>query len=190
MLKRILLLWSVLSLLGLGFVGIKLYQFDQKMDPSAKGVYWSFAQKIWQNQSIVEDNTWRYPVEEGITAEDVEETMKVVANEHNLQVVAELPLYLQVAAMTGEKFRYIKIFMMCNALTAAKMLDHSDAFAANLPCRVTLIEDKTGRLWLYALNMDMMIYGGKPLPEGLKQEAIKVKTMIQDIMSRAASGDF
>jgi hypothetical protein len=40
------------------------------------------------------------------------------------------------------------------------------------------------------LNMDMMIYGGEPLPPELKEEAIKVKEYILDIMNRGANGEF
>ncbi|WP_245832134.1 DUF302 domain-containing protein [Solemya velesiana gill symbiont] len=80
--------------------------------------------------------------------------------------------------------------MFCNSLTAARMLDYHDAFSAYLPCRITLIEDKQGKLWLIALNMDLMIHGGEPLPPELKEEALQVKEMILDIMKRGAEGDF
>jgi uncharacterized protein (DUF302 family) len=92
--------------------------------------------------------------------------------------------------MTGEKSRYFKIYMFCNALTAAQMLEYSDAFSAYLPCRISLVEDKQGKLWLYSLNMDAMIYGGKPLPPALKEEAMGVKKIILEIMNRGAEGDF
>jgi uncharacterized protein (DUF302 family) len=80
--------------------------------------------------------------------------------------------------------------MFCNALTASRMLDYNDAFSSYLPCRITLIEDKEGKLWLYTLNMDGMIYGGKPLPAELKKEAENVKEIILDIMNRGATGEF
>ena len=70
------------------------------------------------------------------------------------------------------------------------MVDYSDAFSAYLPCRVTLLQDKQGKYWIYSLNMDLMIHGGKPLPPELKQEALKVKKIIQDIMNRGAAGEF
>ena len=38
--------------------------------------------------------------------------------------------------------------------------------------------------------MDMMIYGGEPLPPELKTEAMKVKEYILDIMKRGATGAF
>ena len=92
--------------------------------------------------------------------------------------------------MTGKKSRFFKIYMFCNALTAAQMLEYSDAYSAYLPCRVSLVEDKQGKLWLYSLNMDAMIYGGRPLPAALKEEAMGVKEIILEILTRGAEGDF
>ena len=116
--------------------------------------------------------------------------MRFVANEHNIKNVGELPLSEQVEAMTDEPQRFLKIYMFCDALTASRMMDYNDAFSSYLPCRVSLIEDKTGKLWIYTLNMDLMIHGGKPLPEHLKEEALQVKMIITDIMNRGATGDF
>lgn len=70
------------------------------------------------------------------------------------------------------------------------LVDYSDAYSAYLPCRLSLVEDKQGKLWIYALNMDMMIHGGKPLPADLKTEAERVRTVIKNIMNRAAKGEF
>jgi len=41
-----------------------------------------------------------------------------------------------------------------------------------------------------SLNMDAMIYGGRPLPPALKEEAMGVKKIILEIMNRGAEGDF
>lgn len=75
-------------------------------------------------------------------------------------------------------------------MTAMKMVDYSDAFSAYLPCRIAMIEDKKGKLWLYALDMDMMIHGGKTLPQELLKEANIVKDVIQKIMEAGATGEF
>ena len=53
-----------------------------------------------------------------------------------------------------------------------------------------MVEDKTGKLWLYTLNLDMMIHGGTALPPDLMEEALRVKDIILDIMNRGAEGDF
>lgn len=165
-------------------------QVLETFDEKAIDVYAELAEKLIETGNMADATVWKMEVEEGLTPADVEETMRFVANEHNIKNVGELPLSKEVEAITGEKPRFFKIFMFCNGLTAANMLDYSDAFSAYLPCRVSLVEDKQGKLWLYSLNMDAMIYGGKPLPAALKEEAIGVKEIILDIMKRGAAGDF
>jgi len=159
-------------------------------DENAMGVYSEMFTTLLETGNAAEATVWKVPVEEDLTVEDVEVALRAVANELNIKNVGELPLSAQVEAMSGEESRFFKIYMFCNALTAAQMLEYSDAYAAYLPCRVSLVEDKEGKLWLYSLNMDAMIYGGKPLPPALKEEAMGVKEIILEIMNRGAEGDF
>jgi len=161
-----------------------------EFDENAASVYVDMFNRILETGSAVEATVWRAQVSEGLSAEDVDETIKFVANERNIKNVGELPLSKQVEAMTGKPARFVKIYMFCNALTAAQMLEYSDAFAAYLPCRLSLIEDKEGKLWIYTLNMDPMIYGGMPLPPALKAEALKVKDIMLDVLERGAKGEF
>jgi len=161
-------------------------EFDDKAWESYK----TLAERIIETGNAAEATVWKVKVEEGVSVEDVEQSMLMVANEHNIKNVGELPLSKQVAAMKGKDYRFVKIYMFCNALTAAQMLEYNDAYSAYLPCRVTLLEDKNKQLWIYSLNMDLMIHGGTPLPPELKKEALQVKTIIQDIMNRGAAGDF
>jgi uncharacterized protein (DUF302 family) len=59
-----------------------------------------------------------------------------------------------------------------------------------MPCRISVVEDKTGKLWLYSMNLDMMIHGGKQLPDELKTEAIRVRNVIWSMMQGASKGEF
>ncbi len=163
-----------------------MQQFDEK----AADVYMKMMGTILETGNAAEATVWRVPLSDGVSPADAEEAMKAVANEYNIKNVGELPLSKQVTLMTGKKYRTLKIYMFCDPLTAVKMLDYSDAFSAYLPCRVAMVEDKQGKVWLYTLNMDLMIYGGKTLPPELKREAIKVKETILAIMHRGADGDF
>ncbi|MDP3132878.1 MAG: DUF302 domain-containing protein, partial [Burkholderiaceae bacterium] len=61
--------------------------------------------------------------------------------------------------------------------------------AAYLPCRVSLVEQDDG-LWLYTLNMDMMVKMGRKLPSPLKEEAMAVRNTIYEMMERASKGEF
>jgi uncharacterized protein (DUF302 family) len=163
-----------------------LVSFDDK----AGAVYLEMAQKILETGNAAEATVWKVPVAEGLSPADVDDVIKFVANERNIKNVGELPLSQQVSAMSGKEYRYVKIYMFCNALTAANMMEYSDAYSAYLPCRITLLEDKTGKLWIYTLNMDLMIHGGHPLPPDLKQEALGVKETMLNIMQRASKGEF
>lgn len=190
---------NLFALIGLIVVIIAIYgavkmapmmQAFDEFDEKAMSVYGDMMTTLLETGNAAEATVWKIPVEDDLSVEDVDETILAVANELNIKNVGELPLSSQVEAMTGEKSRYFKIYMFCNALTAAQMLDYSDAFSAYLPCRISLVEDKQGKLWLYSLNMDAMIYGGKPLPPELKEEAMGVKKIILEIMNRGAEGDF
>jgi uncharacterized protein (DUF302 family) len=161
-----------------------------ELDPGAKDVYMEMWTKLKETGNSADATVWKVPLEDGISWEDAETAMKSAANEHNIKGVGELPLSEQVKLMTDEEQRFLKIYQYCDPLTAMKMVDYSDAFSAYLPCRVAMVEDKEGKFWLYALNMDMMISGGKTLPDDLNEEANRVKDIIQDIMARGASGEF
>jgi uncharacterized protein (DUF302 family) len=188
--KNILALIGLLALLSVAGLYVKFNKSLEGFDPQAAAVFTEFAQNLVTAKSAAEASIWKIPVAKDLSAEDVEETMKFVANEHNMSNVGELPLSKDIEAKLGNPYRYVKIFLFCNSLTAARMLDYSDAYSAYLPCRITLIEDREGKLWLFTLNMDMMIHGGEPLPPELKEEALKVKEYILDIMNRGATGEF
>ena len=193
------LIWNLLALLGLvivaGIVALGVQQGSSIMNlknfvPKSVEVYSEMAKTLIETGNAAEATVWKVPVQDGLSWEDVEDTMRFVANEHNIKNVGELPLSEQVQLMTGEEQRFLKIYMFCNPLTAANMFEYSVAFSAYLPCRISLIEDTDGKLWIYTLNMDMMIHGGTPLPDELKAEAIQVKEIMLDIMNRGAAGDF
>ncbi len=179
----------VIAIYGAVKIAPMMQTFDT-FDDKAMDVYGDMMSTLLDTGNAAEATVWKVPVEEGLTVDDVEVAMRAVANELNIKNVGELPLSKQVEAMTGKKSRFFKIYMFCNALTAAQMLEYSDAYSAYLPCRISLVEDKQGKLWLYSLNMDAMIYGGKPLPPALKKEAMGVKKIILTIMNRGAEGDF
>jgi uncharacterized protein (DUF302 family) len=199
------LIWNLLGLVGLVIVagviwiavtqGYGLQNFKdfanlRNFDPEAGTVYVNMAKNLLATGNGAEATVWKVPVARDLSAQDVEDAMKSVANEHNFKNVGELPLSEQVAVMTGKDQRFWKIYMFCDPLTAAKMVNYSDAFSAYLPCRIALVEDQTGQLWLYTLNMDMMIHGGAMLPDELYEEANNVKEIILDIMNRGAAGEF
>ena len=160
------------------------------LDTDAAQMYARLWERLKETGTSADATVWKVPLAEGISPADAEQTMNFVANQHNIMGVGELPLSEQVERMTGESQRLLKIYQYCDPRTAMKMVDYTDAFSAYLPCRIALVEDKQGNYALYSLNMDLIIYGGEPLPADLLKEANEVKSIIRDIMERGATGAF
>ncbi len=177
---------SVIAAIKLQPVYEKLITFDEK----SLDTYTEFAKKLYQTGSAVDAMIVKYEVAEDVTADDLNTSILSIANELNIKNVGELPLSKQVVAMSGKPYRYVKIYLLCNAMTAASMLNFNDAYSSFLPCRISVVEDEQGKLWIYTLDMDLMIYGGQPIPPALKAEAITVRDTLNEIMQRAAEGDF
>ena len=192
-LTRILAVIGIVAI-GLGvWIGPQLWHYKTAFDgfdDEAFATYKGMTDRLVETGNAAAATIWKVKVADGLTFEDVDQSIKAVAADRNIRGVGELPLGDQVALMNGEPWRKLNIYLYCNPLTAAKMIEYDIASAAYLPCRVSLVEDETGQLWLTSLDMDMMIHGGKELPPELKAEALEVKDIIQDILNRAAEGDF
>lgn len=191
--RNIFAFMGVISILLLVLLGLKVFPVIQKLsdfDPHAVKLYFDIAQRALDERSGVDAMVIRVPVKKGVSPVDVDDSIKIIADELEIKNVGELPMYKEVQKLSGVSFRYAKIYLLCDAMIAASLLNHSDGFSSYLPCRISVIEDADGQLWLYTLNMDIMIYGGRPLPPELKKDAIKIRDTILEIMHRAAVGDF
>ena len=191
--RNILAIIGLIAIIGGGYAYTKfsgeLAELN-KLDPGAKKVYLDMWTKLKASGTSADATVWKKALEDGVSAEDAAEAMSSVATELNIKAVGILPLSKEVEAKTGKPQRLLTIYQYCNPLTAMTMVEYSDAFSAYLPCRIAMVEDKKGKVWLYALDMDMMIFGGKTLPDKLFKEATKVKQVILDIMEAGATGEF
>jgi uncharacterized protein (DUF302 family) len=140
------------------------------------------------NGDIAVATTWERKVRPGVTTKDIEEILKAVAVERNMKDVGTLPLSKELEARTGQKQKFLQVYSFCTPTTARTMVDFSPHMAAYLPCRITVVEKEDG-LWLYTLNMDMMIKMGRKLPSPLKEEAKRVRDTIYEMMERASKGE-
>ena len=137
----------------------------------------------------------KIPVAEDVSWDDAVEAMKLRANEVNFKFVGSSPLWKQIEAETEQPSTKVEIFRFCDARVARKILDEVPEFIVFLPCRIALLEDADGKLWVMTLDWDVswLDYAQNPnthLPKDLREDATRVRESIAYIMEGAATGDF
>lgn len=109
---------NLFALVGFAVIAIVIYaavkmepmmQAFDSFDERAIDVYSEMINKVLETGNAAEATVWKVPVNVDLSVEAVEETMKFVANEHNIKNVGELPLSAQVEAMSGEKSRFFTL---------------------------------------------------------------------------------
>lgn len=192
--RNILALIGLVALVGGGYAAYKLWpvyaEVDAEFDPGYQETYWNFAAKLLESKDPGVAMMYSVPVEDGISIEDVKMSLKSIASDRNFLFVGEAPFYKQVEAITGKPYRHISFMSFCDAQVGRMMADYRDAYTGFMPCRIAVVEDLNGKLWLHTMNLNMMIHGGKALPPELKAEALKVWETIQVMMKGAAAGEF
>lgn len=187
---------NLLAVIGLvvvvagGGIAFKASAMLSEFDPDFLSTYSDFAKRLLETKDPGVSMMYSVQVNEGITPDEVKESLQSLANQKDFLYTGEAPFYKQVEAITGEPYRYINFLSFCDAQVGKMMADYRDAYTGFMPCRIAVVEDQAGKLWMHTMNLDLMIYGGKPLPADLKAEALRVWQNIRDIMAGAAEGDF
>ena len=189
-LRNLFALIGLLAVIVVGAISYQIWTATKDFDPNAFTVYKEFASKLLATGDLADAFVWAVPVEDGISIEEVKESMKSLAVERNFLFVNESPFYKQAEAVTGEAFRHVAFMQFCDVRVGISMLEHNNAYSAFMPCVISIVEDKSGKIWLYAMNMDFLIHGAKELPAELKGKAIRVRHTMREIMEGAAAGEF
>ncbi|WP_130472025.1 DUF302 domain-containing protein [Candidatus Magnetaquicoccus inordinatus] len=189
--KNLLALIGLAVLIGAGYGYSKLAPIMAEFDPGYMKIYTEFATALLKTRDPGEAMMWAVPVEDSkLTVDEVKDSLKSLASARNFLFVGEAPFYKQVEAVTGQKSRHISFLSFCDVMVGKMMADYRDAYTGFMPCRVAVVEDKSGKIWLYTMNLDMMIHGGRRLPEDLRKEALRIRNVIWEIVNGAAKGEF
>jgi uncharacterized protein (DUF302 family) len=187
--KRFLSCFAAFSVL-LAVTGCGTLQTISKVEDGAGKTAMSlWSRWVESGGDIAATTTWERKVKPGVTIADIEQVFASVAAERNMRPVGEMPLSKELEARTGQKQKFLQVYSYCSPVVARQMVDFSPHMAAYMPCRLTVVEKDDG-LWIYTLNMDMMVSMGRKLPPGLKEEALKVRETIFQMLNRAADGEF
>jgi uncharacterized protein (DUF302 family) len=130
-----------------------------------------------------------------LTFDDVVEAMELKANEVNFKKVGHNEFWRDVSAYSGLPTLRLEILQFCDADVGRRMLDFSPEFSIFIPCRITVMEDATGEIWLMTLDWDVSWLSrawqpGSRLDPELIKDAIRIRDAMAQIMQAGASGDW
>jgi len=194
LLKGIFTIIGFLVVAGLLLVGIKYGSSLGKMDGQALGLYMKMADDVLttgdpakgmviKRKLIIPEDTTK---EEAI--ENAKEIMDEIADAHGLAKVDEKTMPRDGKFMKdGGLYTHIRSY--CSPSIADIFLSHSGEFVGFMPCRVGIVEDKNGDIWLYTMALDMMIHGGYTLPPELLEYANTVKEAMEQMIEKGAAGE-
>jgi len=147
-----------------------------------------YAQNPLTETIQIKQSVLKMQLNKGVKADDAIKALKSKADELNMKFVAHQSMSDELAAR-GIESRRLEIFQFCNPYDAYVLAKFNPIFAAYMPCRISLIEDKTGKVWLVMLNLDMQIEN-KTLPKTVRRLTKRVNATLVEIMTAGATGEF
>ncbi|MCG6871569.1 MAG: DUF302 domain-containing protein [Gammaproteobacteria bacterium] len=153
------------------------------------------AMSPWSMRQMFNMMTYKRKVADNLSIDEVLEAMDSRAIEVNLKKVAHTPISKELDAKRGTRTPVIHILQYCDAEVARAMLDYSPEFSVFIPCRISVIEDGQGALWIMTMDwnvawLSLTWHPDSKLPDGLMQEAIRVRDAMRSVIDAGATGDW
>ena len=130
----------------------------------------------------------------GLSFDEVIESMQSKALNLNMRPTGHNTPYKILRETFDPESPRLEFLSFCDLITMRKILDYSLEFSAFLPCRIAVMEDSEGQIWLTTLDWDVRWLDTSPnpnrMPDELRERAIKVRENIEAMMEAAATGDF
>jgi uncharacterized protein (DUF302 family) len=125
---------------------------------------------------IPEDMTKEEAIENAI------EVMDEVGSEYGLAMVDS-----KTMPRTGDLYTHIRSY--CSPSIADKFLAFSGEFIGFMPCRIGIIEEPNGDIYIYTMSLELMIHGGYTLPDEMLTLANEVRTGMYAMLEQGAAGE-
>ena len=120
--------------------------------------------------------------------ENALEAMDEVASEHGLAMVDN-----KTMPRGGKLFRdgglLTHIRSYCSPAIADKFLSYSPYFIGFMPCRIGIVEEPNGDIYVYTMSLELMINGGQPLPKEMLDLANEVREGMYAMLEAGAHFD-
>ena len=131
-------------------------------------------------------------IPEGMTKEEAFENalevMDEVAEEYGMALVDS-----KTMPRNGKLFRdgglLTHIRSYCSPYIADVFLAHSAEFIGFMPCRVGIVEEPNGDIYVYTMSLELMINGGYTLSPELLKLANEVRAGMYAMIEKSAAGE-
>lgn len=134
------------------------------------------------SQSVIQ-----MPMHKGVKLTDSVDAMVSKAQEMNMKLVSHLKISDELKAR-GIKSPHFEVIQLCNPEDAGKLVAMEILYAAFIPCRISIVEDGSGQMWLMMQNLDILI-NQQLIPPKLAQIAIKINQQMLAVMAAGVSGE-
>ncbi len=139
--------------------------------------------------------TMKIKAKDGLAFDEIVEAMDLKANDVNFKKTGHSKIWQDVASITGVPTTRIEVLQYCDAVVGRRMLDVSPEFAIFIPCRIAVYEDANGEIWLMTLDWDVSWLAqawqpGSQIGEQLRQDAVRIRDAMHQIMISGASGEW
>jgi len=157
------------------------------LHPDAMGHYMTMFGKVLETGNSAEAMIRRVKINDDVSTEDAIDNMRSIAEENNFLVVGDAKMAINSSIKDPGGKRYIRILSFCAPSIAEKFIGYSESFGAFMPCRILIVEDDEGNRWLYTMAMELMLYGGRPLPDDMLEMAETVRGLMYGMMDAGAT---
>jgi len=199
LLRNLLALVGLLVVGGLAFAFVK---FDlgsriaevKKLDPQALPEYMKMFDVVLKTGDPAKGMVRRVKMEipEGMSKEEAFESaieaMDEVAAEYGLAMVDQ-----KTMPRGGKLFKdgglLTHIRSYCSPAIADKFLAYSPYFIGFMPCRIGIVEEPNGDIYIYTMSLELMINGGQPLPKEMLELAEEVRKGMYAMLEAGAHPD-
>ncbi len=188
LIKGLLTLIGAIVVIGAIIAAVKIGPKVANFDSKALGAYMDMAGKVLETGDPAKGMVIRKKmvIPEGMSKQEAIdnaiEIMDEIASEHGLAVVDH-------KVMPRSSGIYTQIRSYCSPSIADVFLDHSREFIGFMPCRIGIIEEPNGDIYLYTMNLDLAIYGGTVLPKKMLDLAHEVEKAMYGMIEHGASGE-
>lgn len=137
------------------------------------------------------DLVLRFPITEEMTGEEIDEAIMSQSIEQGINHVFFAPLYKQVEAVTGEKYRHMTIHHLCDARLGAQIADLDESMVVMMPCRIAVVEskDEPGKFSLYTTN-PAVVLADPAISDEVKELIHGFAPKLQVLTENVAAGEF